>query len=101
MYRGVQTYYCIDLQISIDKKLKIWKDKNASETKEFCQGLLEALKMAYLDPVLAQIRSQGCASVTYSNIMAAWNAIKNDFHKKAAGSKDVVAVIFKEFNKVR
>ena len=89
------------LQISIDKKLNIWKDKNASKTKTFCQDLLEALKMAYLDPVLAPIRSQGGASVTYPIIMAAWDAIINDFHKKAVGSKDVIAVIFNEFNKVR
>ena len=89
------------LQISIDKKLNIWKNKNASKTKKFCQDLLEALKMAHLDPVLAQIRCQGGASVTYSSIMAAWNAIKNDFHKKAVGSKDAKAVTFMEFNKVR
>lgn len=66
----------------------------------FCQDLLEALKMAYLVPVLALIRGQGGASVTYPIIMAAWDAIINDFHKKAVGSKDVIAVIFNKFNKV-
>lgn len=57
--------------------------------------------MAYLVPVLALIRGQGGASVTYPIIMAAWDAIINDFHKKAVGSKDVIAVIFNKFNKVR
>ena len=89
------------LQLSIDKKLNIWKDKNASQTKTFCMDLLKDLKMRYLDPVIARVGCKGGASVTYSSIMDAWNAIVNDFHQKAVGSKVVIAVIFKEFNKVR
>ena len=81
--------------------MKIWTEKNASETQKSCEDLLSRLKIEQLDPVLERVRGPDGAKVKYVDIMNGWSKIKNEFNSEAVGAKDVMADVFFKFNQVK
>ena len=78
----------------------MWQIKNATSTREFCNGLLIQLKQAHLDPVLQQLRGEGGAKLSFDDIIGGYNRIKDEYDKSAMGAKDVIAAVFFEFHPV-
>lgn len=81
--------------------MKIWTEKNASETTKSCEALLSRLRIEHLDPVIERIRGPDGAKVKYVDIVDGWRKINNEFNSEAVGAKDVMADVFFKFNQVK
>ena len=82
-------------------KLIAWQTENAKLTRELCNDLLTQLKQNHLDPVLRRLQGKEAAKMSFEEVIAGYNKIKEDYHNSAIGAKDVIAAVFFEFHPVR
>ena len=84
----------------MENKLKALQERNNNLTREECVTLLKRLKEEKLDPILAQLATEGGSSVTFTEIIGGYSAIEEGFKSKSRGAKDVCAQVFYEFHPV-
>ena len=82
-------------------KLISWQTQNAKLTRELCNDLLTQLKQKHLEPVLRRMQGKEAAKMSFEEVIAGYNKIKEDYHNSAIGAKDVIAAVFFEFHPVR
>lgn len=91
-------FFCQEL---LSVKLIAWQTENAKLTRELCNDLLTQLKQNHLDPVLRRLQGKEAAKMSFEEVIAGYNKIKEDYHNSAIGAKDVIAAVFFEFHPVR
>ena len=82
-------------------KLISWQIQNAKLTRELCNDLLTQLKQNLLEPVLRRMQGKQAAKMSFEEVIAGYNKIKEDYHNSAIGAKDVIAAVFFKFHPVR
>ena len=82
-------------------KLIAWQTENAKLTRELCNDLLTQLKQNHLDPVLRRLQGKEAAKMSFEEVIAGYNKIKEDYYNSAIGAKDVIAAVFFKFYPVR
>ena len=82
------------------EKFNLWQIKNATLTREFCNGLLIQLKQAHLDSVLQQLWGKGGAKLSFDDIIGRSNRIKDEYDESAIGAREVIAAVFYEIHPV-
>ena len=85
----------------MEKKLTSWLTDNEVKTRQFCKDLLEKLKRCHLDPVFQQLQGRGAVKVSFDDIIAGYQRIKDEYNESAIGAKDVIAKVFVELHAVR
>ena len=84
----------------MEEKLKALQERNNNLTREECDALLKRLKEERLDPIIAQLYTEGGSSVSFADIVSGYSAIEEDFRNQSRGAKDVCAQVFYEFHPV-
>ena len=75
--------------------------ENRRLTKDTCEQLLLQLKKDILDPVLAQLTCAQASSLTFEDIVQAYDLIESEYKKHVRGAEDVCASVFADFQPVR
>ena len=84
----------------MEDKLKALQERNNNLTREECAALLKRLKEERLDPIVAQLYTEGGSSVSFADIIGGYSAIKEGLESQSRGAKDVCAQVFYEFHPV-
>lgn len=84
----------------MDENLKALQERNNNLTREECVALLKRLKEERLDPIVAQLYTEGGSSVSFAEIIGGYSAIEEGFKSQYRGAKDVCAQVFYEFHPV-
>ena len=84
----------------MDENLKALQERNNNLTREECVALLKRLKEERLDPIVAQLYTEGGSSVSFAEIIGGYSAIEEGFKSQSRGAKDVCAQVFYEFHPV-